>query len=141
MTTVNFANDDEAIKAIMTGDESGETLVNFSRQVAERLARDGLGNAQMRNFFTEVRQIQTMWNANQEGSRTDALRRLNMLKPKLAYQTMRERKVETLRQVLTKCIEYVNLAGKPGGDQDKAFKRFMDFFEAILAYHYAEGVR
>jgi CRISPR-associated protein Csm2 len=140
MSPTAVMNDEEAIKAVITADESGEMLVTFSKQVADRLVNNGLKNAQIRNFFSEVRQIQTVW--NQEGTKSDALRRLNMLKPKLAYQTMRAREVEYLRDVLTKAIDLVNRAGAPGDKNlDKAFKRFVDFYEAVLAYHYSAGDR
>jgi CRISPR-associated protein Csm2 len=138
MSPTTVMNDEEAIKAVITADESGEVLVKYASQVAERLVKNGLGNAQIRNFFSEVRQIQAMW--NQENLKGDALRRLNMLKPKLAYQAMRAREVESLRDIMTRAIDLVNSAGAPGDKNlDKAFKRFVDFYEAILAYHYSAG--
>lgn len=135
-----YKTDEDAIRMIMTNDESGEVLVTFASLVAERLFRDGLGKTQIRNTFSEVRQIQTMW--NQPTLRKDALRRLNMLKPKLAYQTEREPTNKYFRDIVTSCIDYVNQAGKNGEESmNQAFKRFVDFCEATLAYHRAAGAR
>lgn len=139
MATTNITKE-EAIKAIMTDDETGEVLVTFASQVADQLVRDNLGKTQIRNTFSEIRQIQTMW--NQPTLRKDALRRLNMLKPKLAYQTDREPTNKYFRDIVTSCIDYVNQAGKVNEESmNQAFKRFVDFCEAILAYHRAAGVR
>ena len=71
-----------SVQNIMTADESGKELVDFADKVAERLVRDGLTRAQIRNIFSEVRQIEAIWHGERAA---EALRRLNMLKPKLAY--------------------------------------------------------
>jgi len=62
-----------------------------------------------------------------------------LLKPKLAYAAARaardnERGAQELKDVLTWAIDEV------GADETK-FARFVDFFEAILAYHQAAGGR
>jgi CRISPR-associated protein Csm2 len=56
---------------------------------------------------------------------------LIMLKPKLAYAAARNRNVEELKDALTQAINQV--------DNHEKFKNFVDFFEAILAYHRAYG--
>ena len=123
------------IKTIMTADESGAELVDFAKQTAQRLVNDRLARTQIRNIFTEVRKIEAMWPRQQE----DAIRRLNMLKPKLSYQRARAREVKYLEKVLTEAIDYVDRA--PSEEKDGRFQRFVDLFEAILAYHRAEGGR
>lgn len=124
------------VTTIMTADPSGEQLVIFARQTADQLVRNNLTRAQIRNIFTEVRKIEALWEAKPE----DARRRLNMLKPKLDYQTARNEQVKGLRDVLNKAIDEVEKA--PDEDErDKRFQRFMDLFEAILAYHRALGGR
>ncbi len=60
-----------------------------------------------------------------------------MLKPKLAYQAERAKPVAYLRDVLTDAIEEVLKA--PPVERDERFQRFVDLFEAILAYHRSEG--
>ncbi len=122
--------------AIFKSDESGAELVNFARQTAERLVKDGLTRAQIRNIFTEVRRIEALWEIDPAA----ALRRLNMLKPKLDYQTARAKEVAYLRDVLIPAIEQVN-SGSDKNEKDRRFQRFMDLFEGILAYHRALGGR
>lgn len=123
------------IPTIITGDPTGVELVNFARQTAQTLVRNNLTRAQIRGIFTEVRKIETLWEGPKQA---DAIRRLNMLKPKLDYQTARSESVKVLRDVLSAAIDEVNQASD-NTERDNRFHRFMDLFEAILAYHRAEG--
>lgn len=123
------------VQTIMTADKSGSELVNLAKSTAERLVKDGLTRAQIRNIFTEVRRIEALWEINQE----EALRRLNMLKPKMDYQTARSKEVAHLRDILGQAIDQVN-SGQ-GEQRNEYFQRFMELFEAILAYHRALGGR
>jgi CRISPR-associated protein Csm2 len=124
------------VSTIMTADESGAEMVDFARKTAKELVNTRLSTTQIRNIFTEVRKIEAMW----ETKPNFAMRRLIMLKPKLAYQTVRNKEVSLLRDVLTKAIDEVNVAPTKN-ERDERFRRFMDLFEAILAYHRAEGGR
>jgi len=124
------------IETIMVRDQSGSELVTFAEQTAKTLVRNNLTRAQIRNIFTEVRKIEASWSAHP----VEALRRLNMLKPKLDYQAARAKPVELLRDVLTQAIDQVNNA-RETTERDRRFRIFMDLFEAILAYHRAEGGR
>ena len=49
-----------------------------------------------------MRQIETLW--DDEVKEEEALRRLNLLKPKLYYQTQRKREIKPLAEVLYKSI-------------------------------------
>jgi len=120
----------------MTADESGKEMVEYAQQVAQALVRNGLTRSQIRTIFTEVRQIEAMWGASHQ---KEALRRLVMLKPKLAYQTARTSSMDLLQKELTAAIDEVEKANAE--QKDAAFQRFVDFFEAILAYHRANGGR
>jgi len=124
------------IKTIMTADPSGAGLVESAKSTAERLVKDGLTRSQIRNIFTEVRRIEALWDLDQG----KALRRLSMLKPKLDYQSARSSQVNYLAEVLGQAIDQVNAAGEPD-QQTERFQRFIELFEAILAYHRALGGR
>ena len=124
---------DPRIQQLMREDENGEQLVTFARQTAETLVKNNLTRAQIRNIFTEVRQIEAEW------GRPGAVRRLSMLKPKLSYLAARSSSVELLRDVLTAAIDQVTAA--PEEARDERFERFVELFEAILAYHRSEGGR
>ena len=63
-----------------------------------------------------------------------------MLKPKLAYTANRHASVNTLKEVLTQAIDLVGKEQEKSYQREK-FSRFVDFFEAILAYHKASGGR
>ena len=121
------------VETVMTADESGAELVKFARQTADTLVKGSLTRSQIRTIFTEVRQIEAMWPG------TEAMRRLTMLKPKLAYQAARAAPVGHLRDVLTDAIDAVVKAS--ADKRNERFDRFVDLFEAILAYHRALGGR
>ena len=104
--------------------EGGEVLVKEAEQRGRQLARD-LTTSQIRNIYGAVKKMQMKGQLDTH--------KLLMLKPKLAYAAKRHgRGVETLKDVLTQAIDLV-------GNDSKKFNRFVDFFEAILAYHRAYG--
>lgn len=122
-------------KIIVDGD--AEELVKQADALGASLARP-LTTSQIRNIFGTVRRIEMNWpeNASDEQARK-AHRDLLMLKPKLAYQAKREgdkkgRGVQMLREVLDPAIGMVQ------GERAQ-FQNFVDFFEAILAYHKYHG--
>lgn len=108
--------------------EGGEILVKEAKQRGQQLAKQGLTTSQIRNIYGAVKKMQM------KGGKLDT-HKLLMLKPKLAYAAKRHgRGVETLKDVLTDAIGFV--------ENDPAnFNRFVDFFEAILAYHKDAGGR
>lgn len=133
------------IQTIMTSDATGQQLVAFAERTAEQLVKNQLTRGQVRNIFTEVRKIEALWDAEgvNEPDKRDynkALRRLMMLKPKMDYQTSRIPQVELLKKVLSEAIDEVQ-KGATNDDKTERFKRFMNLFEAILAYHRAKGGR
>lgn len=125
---------DPRIAQIITEDASGDELVKFAEQTAITLVGNNLRNTQIRNIFTEVRKIDALRMQDPDA----ALRRLQMLKPKLAYQAARQKAVKLLQNVLTEAVNQVAQIQDPE-KREKAFDRFMDLFEAILAYHRANG--
>jgi CRISPR-associated protein Csm2 len=119
-------------KIIVNGDSG--LLVKVAKSLGEQLGRQ-LTTSQIRNIFGTVRQIEMSWSPQaDEEEQKWAARQLMLLKPKLAYQAKRERGrgVTMLADVLTPAIDMV------GNDRQK-FQNFVDFFEAILAYHTAHS--
>jgi CRISPR-associated protein Csm2 len=113
-------------------------LTRHAQLTGEWLANH-LSSSQIRNIFTTARQIEALWPIKQDDERSEsdarrAARQLLLLKPKLAYQTSREQRggtgMKVLADVLSASIDLV-------GDRREHFQHFMDFFEAILAYHAA----
>ncbi len=133
------------VQTIMTNDPTGQELVKFAEITAQQLVTNQLTRGQIRNIFTEVRKIEALWDAEgvkkpDERDYNKALRRLVMLKPKMDYQTSRIPQVQRLKEVLAEGIDEV-AKGKDNKEKDERFKRFMNLFEAILAYHRAKGGR
>lgn len=119
-------------KIIVEGD--AKVLTDRAKSIGDNLARQ-LTTSQIRNIFGTVRYIEMSWTPQAgEKERKYAARQLLLLKPKLAYQAKRERGrgVQELADVLIPAIDLVN-------DDRERFQHFLDFFEAILAYHTAAG--
>jgi CRISPR-associated protein Csm2 len=138
---------DAELRAIITDPNGAQTLVTCADRLGEHLKNTGLATNQIRALFGEVRQIQAEWSI--AARRQQALRRLILLKPKMAYRAQRERSnaVKDLVSVLRPAIDLVVAAEPRGKDQpigaantqDDNYQRFVDFFEAILAYHKSYG--
>jgi len=122
----------DARAIIVDGDT--KLLVERAREVGNTLARQ-LTTSQIRNIFGTVRQIQMVWGPQATPQQQQqATRQLLLLKPKLAYQARRGRGdgVKILERILSPAIDHI-------GDDRERFQNFVDFFEAILAYHTAAG--
>ena len=124
------APSNEELKQIITDPGAAELLVTWADRIGGALAEQRLTTSQIRSIFSEVRRIEADW--GQDSGR--ASRNLILLKPKMAYRARRERgdAVRDLVSVLEPSIDQVN--GK-----EENFQRFVEFFEAILAYHKAHG--
>ncbi len=120
---------DKQIEQIITDPSGAETLVRCANEIGQALAQQKLTTSQIRAIFGEVRRIEGDWKINAER----ANRSLILLKPKMAYRAKKEgRVVANLVSVLEPAIDQV---GREKGN----FARFVDFFEAILAYHRYHG--
>jgi CRISPR-associated protein Csm2 len=95
---------------------------------------------QLRNIFGTVRQIQMRWT---KGNEVNAWNEIVLLRPKMAYFAKRaaegkgENKsdgIEHLRDVIEPAILLLD-KNRPKPPTDQQFRRFVDFFEAIVAYH------
>lgn len=116
-------------------DGNAQLLVDQAKDFGTAAFQAGLTKSQIRGIFGTVRQIDAGWDKN---SPQQNLRKVLLLKPRLAYQAAREPKVRPLADVLIAAIDLVALGTDPG-EQRKRFDYFVDFFEAILAYHTAAG--
>jgi len=127
------------LRTIITDPQGAESLVKWSDTIGKQLNDSGLTTSQIRALFGEVRQIQAQWMTAGE-NRKRALRRLVLLKPKMAYRARKEKgkAVKDLVDVLIPAMEFVIREQDPH-KQDHNFRHFVDFFEAILAYHKAYG--
>ena len=127
-------------KIIIEGDN--QVLVEEAERIGRELKNRELSTSQIRGIFGTVRRIEMDWPERvkeQEDSKLRyAYRQLALLLPRLAYQASREQKrkggrgVAMIRDVLTPAIKLIH-------KDAYRFRNFVDFFEAILAYHRAEG--
>lgn len=126
----------EQLKLIITGNstEAIQVLTTTAEKIGKQFARD-ITASQIRNIFGTVRAIEQDVKALADDTPLpiQVQRDLLMLQPKLAYQYGRVQGREkaamgALTQILSEAIGLV-------GTSVPHFRNFMDFFEAILAYH------
>ncbi len=106
-------------------EKGGKPLVKAAYGLAPGFKQNGLTTSQIRNVFGVVKKM--------EINGFDA-HEFVLLKPKLAYAAARANTDGThaFAEILTRAIDAVD-------ENEKKFARFVDFFEAILAYHKAAG--
>ena len=118
-----------ALKGLDSPEAGAKILVEWADKLGAIFKATGLTSSQIRNFFGVIRSIQ------QQGfSKSQQKRQFILLLPKIEYAAARANKLgmNGFRDVLKASIEAV------GQDADN-FQRFIEFFEAILAYHRAYG--
>jgi CRISPR-associated protein Csm2 len=107
--------------------QGGKPLVEAAEKLGPRLQQGNLTTNQIRNIYGTVKQMEMRgFDANE----------FVLLKPKLAYAAARANSngARELKDVLSWAIDEV-------GNDEAKFARFVDFFEAVLAYHKAAGGR
>jgi CRISPR-associated protein Csm2 len=120
----------EEIKSFIQKDETAKQMVKYADDLAKEIFRD-ISTSQIRNAYGTVKKLEM-----QSVFDNKAYRELLLLKPKLAYARGRSSKKETFKKLedaLSAAIDAVDVK------QPETFKRFCNFFEAILAYHKAHG--
>jgi CRISPR-associated protein Csm2 len=136
------------VTQIIQSDPTGVQLATQANIKGEQWVKGGLTRAQIRNVFAEARTIEAAWRSARLGkgggdaaatAETAAFRRFVLLKPKLAYLSKRNPPTKPLADALSEGIDAVIAAGDDAPLRAQRFTRWMQFFEAILAYHRAHG--
>ena len=122
------ANDD----ALSPKDETAKSMVEYADNLAGQIYRD-VSSSQIRNAYGTVKKLEM-----QSVFDNKAYRELLLLKPKLAYargrtDAKKKDNFKKLEDALSAAIDAVDVK------EPETFKRFCNFFEAILAYHKAHG--
>lgn len=125
----------QEIYEIITQDDRADLVVKRASEIGQALSKS-LNTAQIRALFGEVRQIEGQLGIDP----VKAWRRLYLLKPKMAYRVRRAQGygVKDLVAILDPAIDEV-LKAKGETQQRQYYKNFVEFFEAILAYHKSYG--
>jgi CRISPR-associated protein Csm2 len=119
------------VRTIITGDT--KALVDTAEKLGFDLKRGDLTTSQIRNIFGIVKKMEHRDFSSDE---------LLLVKPKLAYAAARHNKagLTKLKDVLSDAIDVV-VETDDEEIQAERFKQFVNFFEAILAYHREAGGR
>jgi len=121
----------EEIKSFIQKDETAKRMVNYAEQLAKGIK--DVSTSQIRNAYGTVKKLEMQREFTEK-----SYRELLLLKPKLAYargrtETRKRETFKKLEDALSTAIDAVDVK------QPETFKRFCNFFEAILAYHKANG--
>jgi CRISPR-associated protein Csm2 len=110
--------------------------IDYAEKFGEWLHKNGLTTTQIRNIYGEVKRIQMA--GKSYFSESDVL----LLRPKLAYAKARasgkKDAIAALAEVLSAGINAIFVKGKEA-EQYERFDNFAAFFEAVIAYHRANG--
>ena len=120
------------LEQIITERNSGQVLVERAKRIGGELTSKEMTMSQIRALFGEVRQIEFQWRMDEES----ALRRLTLLKPKMAYRAQRERSIKPLVDELESALDIV-ISAADRDNRSQYFTHFVEYFEAILAYYAA----
>ncbi|NWF51093.1 MAG: type III-A CRISPR-associated protein Csm2 [Ignavibacteriaceae bacterium] len=120
--------------------ENQKEMIESCQEFGRRFSDNDLSTSQIRNVYGEVKKIQMKNSMLKENEKMEIIP-LRMLLPKLAYSAARAKKKGTdeLKDVLSKGIETVLEDENNSKEIIKRFEMFSNFFEALLAYHKAEG--
>lgn len=134
----------QQVKKIINTDNP-QLLVEQAELIGRQAAQAKLTTNQIRNVYGPVRQIELTWPEITEASpeidrqrASASYRQVALLRPKLAYLAAREQKLGDLEQIFGTAIDEIGLAANEK-ERRIRFKRFVEFFEAILAYHKKYG--
>ena len=131
------------LKRIVCDPLAGDVLVKVADELGEQLSKP-LKTSQIRAILDETQRIGSLFRI---GKFEEAVRRAHLLEPKIAYRAKRvaerDRKAggaaELIADVLKKSLRIV-LEKKDDREEVRArYLRFLEFFEAIVAYHKAHG--
>ncbi len=108
-------------------------LVEHAEQLGPHLKQKNLETNQIRKFLDAINRVKTRLaqNADQKELFKSIEPEIVLLKPKLAYAAARQPAVEPLNNVISTAIDRVHSI--------KDFNYLVQFVEAIVAYHKAEG--
>lgn len=122
---------------------AGDLLVKVADKLGDQLSTT-LKASQIRAIFDEAQRIGSLFRTEKF---EEAVRRAHLLDPKISYRAKRvaerDRKAgsaaELIADVLKKALRIV-LERTDDRDEVRArYVRFLEFFEAIVAYHKAHG--
>jgi len=130
-----------------------EKTIEYAEEFGRFLKDNRLTTSQIRIIFGEVRRIYATLTDQKatKGIDKKSVKDFLLLKPKIAYAAKRAGTggIEALRDVLNVAHSAVNMKMIAPTDDNKSelkllqqrMENFVDFFEAILAYHKAAGGR
>lgn len=122
------------VPKIINDPKAADVLVKRADELGQKLKNIGLKMTQVRDIFDELRKIESTWMRDSE----QAIRRVHLLRPKLAYRTKRVTELQPLAKVLDLAVQEVVKAGGDGEKRER-FQRLVEFAEAIVAYHKYHG--
>lgn len=120
------------IQSFITQDANAKAMIAFAEELGKHLKEKKVTTSQIRNAYGNMKKLEM---AGWQGNRTQ--REVLLLKPRLGYAAGRQQDRDS-REGLQSLKDTMNNAIDAVTNED-SFKRFCQFFEAIIAYHKAAG--
>lgn len=130
----------------VNGQAIPKDYVEFAERVMIKISepsRDGskrdfkITTSKIRNILSLVTEIDNMERLNQEDKLSqENLRKIQLMKVRILYEAGRTKEVKSF-VIESKILEYINGIG----ESKEKFKDFVDYMEALVAYHRYLGGR
>lgn len=131
---VNFYSQDGHIRPELLSKEAEQKAHEFGVKNPQNNKFDGVSKTQIRKIFDEVKRLERMLSVKKWN---DILPLVKMLKPKVAYQVKRAIEKEKQLAQYYKKFETFIVDGIDAVKDEKDFKAFCLYFEAVYAYYYS----
>ncbi len=128
----------QALQTIIKADAqtSAITTIAEAERLAKYLVAEELKSAQMRLVFSKIRQIEARW-TNETTQQSVSMREVLLLKPRLRYQGKRVLEKDKKQSFNVLADVFIGLIDQI--EKREEFQRFVDFSEAVVAYHKVYG--
>jgi len=119
-------------------DKIDRDAIDFADKFGKYLKDNFLSSSQLRNIFGEMKMLQMKLNAKEESFDT-ITKRFLLLLPKLSYSAgrLRTRALNEFKEIFDIAHKAVDINSLE--NFKKHYNNFVDFIEAILAYHRSHG--
>jgi len=115
-------------------------IINAAKKFGEQIKKKGLTTSQIRQVFSKLKSIEAKGYMHQRSE-------FMMLKPFIAYAAGRQSRVQGLQDLKDRVTWGIDTVldvketdeNKNLKEEQRRFRNFCKFFEAILAYHRAVG--
>lgn len=114
----------ENIAVRILNDKDGKELFKYAEEIGEKIAQN-ISVSQIRKIFSEVKKLNNC---------DDWEFRLKLIRAQIGYTAGRFNKIDEIKGLKKDLFTLIDKV-----EEEKHLKNFINFFEAVIAYHRAYG--